>query len=208
MQGKGARGPKCSFALQLSPLQKKPVTGKLLKQTHSANHIVHNDVNIADLQQQISEIVCTQVLKTTKEECYITACSLTLQHQPTPFKNKRRKKNNSLKNRGQKKERETNETFHHNLSSHQLTDSQVSLLSRGLKFFPTPATNKTKIKQELLRDYEPHPFHVKSTWISQVQHSVALESYLENVKTQLAEIKIIKPKINLSRNEVKALNEL
>ena len=37
----------------------------------------------------------------------------------------------------------------------------------------------------------------------QVQHSVALESYLENVKTQLAEIKITKPKNNLSRNEVK-----
>ena len=42
----------------------------------------------------------------------------------------------------------------------------------------------------------------------QVQHSVALESYLENVKTQLAEIKITKPKNNLSRNEVKALKEL
>ena len=203
MQGKGARGPKCSFALQLSPLQKKPVTGKLLKQTHSAKHIVHNDVNIADLQQQISEIVCTQVLKTTKEECYITACSLTLQHQPTPFKNKRRKKNNSLKNRGQKKERETNETFHHNLSSHQLTDSQVSLLSRGLKFIPMPTTNKTRTKQQLLQDFEhfarrmmlryifhgqnrqPHPFHVKSTWMPHVQRSVALESFLENVQHNL-----------------------
>ena len=42
----------------------------------------------------------------------------------------------------------------------------------------------------------------------QVQHSVALESYLENVKTQLAEIKRTKPKNNLSRNEVKALKEL
>ena len=42
----------------------------------------------------------------------------------------------------------------------------------------------------------------------QVQHSVALESYWENVKTQLAEIKITKPKNNLSRNEVKALKEL
>ena len=55
---------------------------------------------------------------------------------------------------------------------------------------------------------EPHPLHVKSTWMPQVQHSVALESYLENVKTQLAEIKITKPKNNLSRNEVKALKEL
>ena len=42
----------------------------------------------------------------------------------------------------------------------------------------------------------------------QVQHSVALESYLENVKTQFPEIKITKPKNNLSRNEVKTLKEL
>ena len=42
----------------------------------------------------------------------------------------------------------------------------------------------------------------------QVQHSVALESYLENVKKQLADIKITKPKSKLSRNEVKALEEL
>ena len=131
-----------------------------------------------------------------------------------------------MKNRRQTKERETNEKFLHNLSSHQLTDSQVSLLSRGLKFIPTPTTNETRIKQQLLRDFEqfarqmrpvyifhgqnrePHPFDIKSTWMPQVQHSVALESYLENVKTQLAEIKITKPKNNLSRNEVKALKEL
>ena len=55
---------------------------------------------------------------------------------------------------------------------------------------------------------EPHPFHVKSNWMPQVQPSVALESYLENVKIQLAEIPIAKPKNNLSRNEVKALTEL
>ena len=107
-----------------------------------------------------------------------------------------------------------------------LTAKSACFLSRGLKFIPTPATNETKIRQQLLRDFdqfarrmillyiyhgqniEQHPFHVKSTWISQVQHSVALESYLENVKTQLAEFKIIKPKNNLSRNEVKALKEL
>ena len=131
-----------------------------------------------------------------------------------------------MKNRRQTKERETNEKFLHNLSSHQLTDSQVNLLSRGLKVIRTPATNETKIKQQLLRDFEqfarrmrllyifhgqntePHPFHVKSAWMPQVEHSVALESYLENVKTQLAKIKVTKPKSNLSRNEVKALKEL
>ena len=55
---------------------------------------------------------------------------------------------------------------------------------------------------------EVHPFYVKSNWKPPVQKSVALESYLEDVKLQLAEIKIIKPKQNLSRKERKALHEL
>ena len=53
--------------------KQKHVTRNPLKETHSANSIVHNDVNIADLQKQISdlkEIVCTHVLNNKKEECY------------------------------------------------------------------------------------------------------------------------------------------
>ena len=53
--------------------KQKHVTRNPLKGTHSANNIVHNDVNIADLQKQISdlkEIVCTHVLNNKKEECY------------------------------------------------------------------------------------------------------------------------------------------
>ena len=53
-----------------------------------------------------------------------------------------------------------------------------------------------------------HPFYVKSNWNPPVQRSVALESYLEEVKLQLTEIQITKPKQNLSRDEQKALNEL
>ena len=55
---------------------------------------------------------------------------------------------------------------------------------------------------------EPHPFHVKSDWKPPVQTSVALESYLESVKIQLAEIMPSGTKNNLSRNEHKALKEL
>ena len=55
---------------------------------------------------------------------------------------------------------------------------------------------------------EIHPFYVKSDWNTPVQPSVALDSFLEEVKLQLAEIHITKPKQNLSRNERKALNEL
>ena len=55
------------------------------------------------------------------------------------------------------------------------------------------------------KNREVHPFYVKSDWNPPVQPSVALESYLEEVKSQLAEIKITKPNNNLSRKEHKAL---
>ena len=41
-----------------------------------------------------------------------------------------------------------------------------------------------------------------------VQPSIALESYLENVGAQLAEIIVTKLKNNFSRNEITALKEL
>ena len=53
-----------------------------------------------------------------------------------------------------------------------------------------------------------HPFYVKSNWEPPVQPSVTLETYLEEVKQQIAEIKITRQKPNLSRKERKALNVL
>ena len=98
------------------------------------------------------------------------------------------------------------------------------MLSRGLKFIPTPVTNKTTIRRQLLGDFEQFARrmrlqylfhgqdkepHVKSNWMPPVQQSIALESYLESVKEQLADnIRIHKPKNNLSRNEMVALKEL
>ena len=128
--------------------------------------------------------------------------------------------------RHQTTHRETNEQFLKNFSSHQLTDNQVSVISKGLKFIPTPVADETKIRHQLVQDFEqfprrmrlqyifygqnkePHPFHVKSNWIPPVQPSVALESYLESVKVQLGKIKTIKPEYNLSRNGFKAIAEL
>ena len=100
------------------------------------------------------------------------------------------------------------------------------IVDSGLKFVPTPVTDENYIRRQLLLDFEhfarrmrlkyishkenkePHPSHVKSDWKPPVQKSVALESYLENVKSQLAEIKPIKPKNNMSHNEYIALTEL
>ena len=58
------------------------------------------------------------------------------------------------------------------------------------------------------QDKEPHSFHVKSNREPSVQPSVTLESYLEEVKTEPAEVKISKPRNNLPINERQALKEL
>ena len=55
---------------------------------------------------------------------------------------------------------------------------------------------------------EPHPFRVKSNWMPPPQEPITVKSYLESVKTQLADIRINKPKNNLLRNEMAALKEL
>ena len=107
-----------------------------------------------------------------------------------------------------------------------MTTDQVNHLSRGLKFVPTPITNETALKKQMLKDFKDfarrmrlqfiyhgednniHPFYVKSNWEPPVQKSVALESYLEEIKTQLAQIPITKPEHNLPLNERKAITEL
>ena len=53
-----------------------------------------------------------------------------------------------------------------------------------------------------------HPFYVKSNWEPPVQQSVALETYLEEMKIKLSEIEITEPKLNLPKSECKAIREL
>ena len=112
--------------------------------------------------------------------------------------------------------REDKEKFIKNLSTKGLTDTEIKLLSKGLKFIPTTVVTQNKIRRQLLQDFkhfarrmrlkyivhgqnrEIHPFYVKSNWEPSVQPSVTLETYLEEVKQQLSEIKIARPKPNLS----------
>ena len=49
---------------------------------------------------------------------------------------------------------------------------------------------------------------MKSSWIPPIQRSVALETYLEEVKIKLAETPLVKPKNNLPPGEQRALKEL
>ena len=109
-----------------------------------------------------------------------------------------------------------------------MTAEQINLLSRGLKFIPTPVpvTRENQIRRQLLSDFnqfarrmrlqyiyhdqntEQHPFHVKSSWIPSIQRSVALEAYLEEVKIKLVETPLVKPKNNLPPGEQRVLKEL
>ena len=75
---------------------------------------------------------------------------------------------------------ESNRKYIKNLSNLELTNDQINLLSRGLKFVPTPITNETALRKQLLTDFKDfarrmrlqfiyhgkdkniHPFYVKS----------------------------------------------
>ena len=48
----------------------------------------------------------------------------------------------NYQNRGEQKNRK-------NLSNKELTNDQINLLAKGLKFIPTPVTNQTQIRQQL-----------------------------------------------------------
>ena len=124
----------------------------------------------------------------------------------------RRKRRRKSSEKSVSYQKTTQAKFIKNLSNNKLTDAQTKLISRGLKFIPVTKVHKNKIRRQLLQDFEHfarrmrlkyifhgqnkdiHPFYVKSNWNPPVQQSVALESYLEDVKIQLAETKIMKPK--------------
>ena len=77
---------------------------------------------------------------------------------------------------------QTDKQTRNNLANQNLTDEEVSLLSRGLKFIATHVVKEENIRRQLLQDFkhfarcmplqyifheqnnEPHPFHVKSDW--------------------------------------------
>ena len=231
---------KAKLSKNTSTFASTDVNRSMREQSHSANteNIVNHDVNKVDkLQQEFNElkqILYTHVLQNSANnknvEKYNSLISENLTT-TTGVQNKKGYKTNNKRKERRKKmakkrietQRKNNEKFIRNFSNQQLSDSQVSILSKGLKFVPTPVTDENYIRRQLLLDFEhfarhmclkyifhkenkePHPFHVKSDWNPPVQKSVALESYLESMKIQLAEIKPMKPKNNLSHSENKAL---
>ena len=53
-----------------------------------------------------------------------------------------------------RKKQDTNHRYIKNLSNFELTQAQMNLLSRGLKLIPTPVTNETHIRTQLLNDFK------------------------------------------------------
>ena len=58
------------------------------------------------------------------------------------------------------------------------------------------------------KENKQHPFYVKSTWEPTVQQSVALETFLEEVKFELVNSPSKRPKDNLSPGEMRALQPI
>ena len=113
-----------------------------------------------------------------------------------------------------------------NLSQRQLTKSEISLLSKGLKFLPTPnRIDKAKLKQELevfgrklrlmwhFRNDErifdcDTKFRPKSTF-NPKNKDVIIETYLSSLEEKTLDIDIPKDKFNnLSKEEGDALYSL
>ena len=76
--------------------------------------------------------------------------------------------------------------------------------SRGFQSICETNATTIYLSQE---ENEPHPLNVKSDWEPPVQPSVALETFLEEVKLELASIEFDKPKDSISTGERQALKE-
>ena len=211
---------------KIDPTKLRAMAANLQKQYNEVNRIL-SQLNDSTENKNCEKYSCESVKCVTNStggpETDRVKQSYTKTQRNTAKRRQRRKKSS---NNIVSFQTTSGEKYIKNLSNKKITDSQIKLISHGLKFIPVNKLNKNRIRRQLLQDFETfarrmrlkymfyghnrnvHPFYVKSNWNPPVQRSVALESYLEEVKLQLTEIQITKPKQNLSRDEQKALNEL
>lgn len=115
-----------------------------------------------------------------------------------------------------------------NLSSVQLTQDEVNLLARGLKFCPTPrhinspefsADIADFIRRLRLREYfhnddnnasdnTTNPFRVKSTWTPQPGRDPSLDAFANTIERTLLNSQPTKMRDNLTKRERKAIKRL
>ena len=53
-----------------------------------------------------------------------------------------------------KKSADNNRKYIKNLSDYEMSTDEINLLSKGLKFIPTPTMGETRIKRQLLQDFK------------------------------------------------------
>ncbi|XP_063960267.1 uncharacterized protein LOC129266549 [Lytechinus pictus] len=113
-----------------------------------------------------------------------------------------------------------------NLSSSPLSQAETSLLSKGLKFCPTPPeVEQIALSQDLSTFYrrirlkefcldappsDPEPFYKKSTWIPPKNRVPSLETYIQAVSSQVRSTDTLDTRAhdNLPREERQALSSL
>ena len=170
LNGQENKLKKAKLSKNTSTFASTDVNRSMREQSHSANteNIVNHDVNKVDKLQEFNElkqILYTHVLQNSANnknvEKYNSVISENLTT-PTGVQNKKGYKTNNKRKERRKKmakkrietQRKNNEKFIRNFSNQQLSDSQVSILSKGLKFVPTPVTDENYIRRQLLLDFE------------------------------------------------------
>jgi len=230
-----AKSRKSNFVKSKSSPKKKqpPVAREQIVQNKNVDELA--SVILSKISDQLLERIRSEV-QNKESGAYPVVLSVPLDIRDDGVENKHNSKAAKNRKRKQRRKDQNEKRFHNaiesrkehikNLSNTHLTDEQITLLSRGLKFIPVPVMKENLIRRQLLADFnqfarrmrlqyifygeekEPHSFHVNSDWDPPVQRYVALETFLEEVKFELATTNIVKPKDNISPGERCALKEL
>ena len=79
--------------------------------------------------------------------------------------NRKRKERRKIKQMNQLNiQIEANRKCTKNLSNKELSNDQVNLLAKGLKFIPTPVTKQSQIKRQILRDFDQFVRRMRRTY--------------------------------------------
>ena len=115
-----------------------------------------------------------------------------------------------------------NSNFIRNLSDYKLSIPEITALSRGLKFIPTPKCPNIKHLMKDTNDYIrrmrikfimrhkqsiTHPFKMKSNWVPQPTQNKRPENYFETAKLPMSEIQINTTKPNITQAEKMPLKD-
>ena len=111
---------------------------------------------IDQLKQMMEELEKSNTNKKTESyPCLLSECTNKSKRGKNIEKRKIRNKTHNMHRKTAHKERqrktyECNKQYIRNLSNIQLTTDQISLLSKGLKFIPTPVTRENNIRHQLM----------------------------------------------------------